>query len=98
MHARHSLITLELKDMPTPDQIAALHSNQLDFGLVRLPVHGAGPETRVVLEEPFVLALPDDHPLAAKSLIPPGRPARAPRFRAGAALRTRAFMTTCSSR
>lgn len=71
MHARYPLITLELKDMSTPEQIAALHDNKLDFGLMRLPVHGAGLETRVVLEEPFVLALPEDHPLAAKSLIHP---------------------------
>ena len=71
MHARYPLITLELKDMPTPDQIAALHSNQLDFGLVRLPVTGAGLETRLVLEESFVVALPDDHPLAAQPPIQP---------------------------
>ncbi|KAA1009731.1 LysR family transcriptional regulator [Paraburkholderia panacisoli] len=71
MHARYPLITLELKDMPTPDQIAALHSNQLDFGLVRLPVTGAGLETRLVLEESFVVALPDDHPLAAQPVIRP---------------------------
>ena len=71
MHARYPLITLELKDMPTPDQIAALHDNQLDFGLIRLPVSGSGLEIRVVLEEPFVVALPDDHPLAAKKRIVP---------------------------
>jgi DNA-binding transcriptional LysR family regulator len=71
MRARYPLITLELKDMPTPDQIAALHSNQLDFGLIRLPVSGAGIETRLVLEEPFVVALPDDHPLVAQALIRP---------------------------
>jgi DNA-binding transcriptional LysR family regulator len=71
MHARYPLITLELKDMPTPDQIAALHDNKLDFGLIRLPVTGAGLETRVVLEEPFVVALPDDHALAALPLIRP---------------------------
>ena len=51
MHARYPLITLELKDMPTPDQIAALHDNQLDFGLIRLPVSGSGLDIRVVLEE-----------------------------------------------
>jgi DNA-binding transcriptional LysR family regulator len=71
MHARYPLITLELKDMPTPDQIAALRDNQLDFGLIRLPVSGSGLEIRVVLEEPFVVALPDDHALAARTLIRP---------------------------
>jgi DNA-binding transcriptional LysR family regulator len=71
MHARYPLITLELKDMPTPDQIAALQDNQLDFGLIRLPVTGSGLDIRVVLEEPFVVALPDDHALAAQPLIRP---------------------------
>jgi DNA-binding transcriptional LysR family regulator len=71
MHARYPRVTLELKDMPTPDQIAALHDNKLDFGLIRLPVSGAGLDIRVVLEEPFVVALPDDHPLAAQPLIRP---------------------------
>jgi DNA-binding transcriptional LysR family regulator len=71
MHERYPLVTLELKDMPTPDQIAALHENKLDFGLIRLPVASTGLEIRVVLEEPFVVALPDDHPLAAQALIRP---------------------------
>lgn len=71
MHARYPLITLELKDMATPDQIAALQGNQLDFGLIRLPVSVSGLEIRVVLEEPFVVALPDEHPLAARPLIRP---------------------------
>jgi DNA-binding transcriptional LysR family regulator len=71
MHARYPLITLELKDMPTPNQIAALQDNQLDFGLIRLPVNGSGLEIRVVLEEPFVVALPENHALAAQPLIHP---------------------------
>lgn len=71
MHARYPLITLELKDMPTPDQIAALHDNQLDFGLIRLPVSGSGLDIRVVLEESFVVALPGDHALATRPVIRP---------------------------
>lgn len=71
MHTRYPLITLELKDMPTPDQIAALRENQLDFGLIRLPVSVSGLDIRVVLEEPFVVALPDDHALAAQTTIHP---------------------------
>ncbi|GJH16365.1 LysR family transcriptional regulator [Caballeronia novacaledonica] len=71
MHTRYPLITLELKDMPTPDQIAALRENQLDFGLIRLPVSVSGLDIRVVLEEPFVVALPDDHALAMQTSIHP---------------------------
>ena len=71
MHSRYPRITLELKDMPTPDQIAALHDNKLDFGLIRLPVHGAGVETRVVLEESFVVAVPARHALSRLKRISP---------------------------
>ncbi|NMM01877.1 LysR family transcriptional regulator [Paraburkholderia sp. RP-4-7] len=80
MHARYPLITLELKDLPTPDQIAALHDNKLDFGLIRMPVSGSGLETRVVLEESFVVAVPEDHALAAKPLIHPTDLSGSPAF------------------
>ncbi|HKR40975.1 MAG TPA: LysR substrate-binding domain-containing protein [Paraburkholderia sp.] len=80
MHERYPNVTLELKDMPTPDQVAALHDDKLDFGLIRLPVAGAGLEIHVVLEEPFVVALPDDHPLAAQALIRPADLRSCPAF------------------
>ena len=97
MHARYPLITLELKDLPTPDQIAALHNNQLDFGLVRLPVTGAGLETRLVLEESFVVALPDDHPACRATLST--RPiCAAVRLSCSRGAMRPASMTKCSSR
>jgi DNA-binding transcriptional LysR family regulator len=71
MHERYPRIVLELKDMPTPDQIAALHDDKLDFGLVRMPVVNAGLETRLVFDEPFVVALPDAHPLTRLDAIRP---------------------------
>jgi len=42
---------------------------QPDFGCSRR--HASGLEIRVVLKEPFVVALPDDHPLAAQPSIRP---------------------------
>ncbi|CAB3788200.1 Hca operon transcriptional activator HcaR [Paraburkholderia caffeinitolerans] len=80
MHERYPLVTLELKDMPTPDQVAGLHENKLDFGLIRLPVASAGLEIQVVLEESFVVAFPDDHPLAAQALIQPAELQGCPAF------------------
>ncbi|MCA7972758.1 LysR family transcriptional regulator [Burkholderia sp. AU39826] len=71
MLERYPLIALELKDMPTPDQIAALRERRIDFGMIRLPAAYAGIDTRVVLEEGFVVALPLDHPLAAHDAISP---------------------------
>ncbi|HIH2619264.1 TPA: LysR family transcriptional regulator [Burkholderia cenocepacia] len=69
MRERYPLITLELKDMPTPDQVAALRDRRIDFGMIRLPAAYAGIDTRVVLEEGFVVALPLDHPLAAHHTV-----------------------------
>ncbi|EML1599467.1 LysR family transcriptional regulator [Burkholderia cenocepacia] len=71
MRERYPLIVLELKDMPTPDQIAALRDRRIDFGMIRLPAAYAGIDTRVVLEEGFLVALPLDHPLAAYDTIAP---------------------------
>ncbi|MDC6129532.1 gamma-glutamyltransferase, partial [Burkholderia gladioli] len=56
-------VALELKDMPTPDQIAALHGGTLDFGLARLPIAASGLSSRVVMEESFVVAVPASHPV-----------------------------------
>ncbi|KVO28452.1 LysR family transcriptional regulator [Burkholderia ubonensis] len=71
MRARYPLITLDLKDMPTPDQVAALRDRRIDFGMIRLPAAYAGIDTRVVLEEGFIVALPLEHPLAARDAIAP---------------------------
>lgn len=72
VHQRYPRIELELKDMPGPDQAAALKHGRLDFGLMRLPAAYPGVQTRVVLREPFCVALPMDHPLAAQDSIQPG--------------------------
>jgi DNA-binding transcriptional LysR family regulator len=72
VHQRYPRIELELKDMPGPDQAAALKNDRLDFGLMRLPAAYPGVQTRVVLREPFCVALPMDHPLATQDSIQPG--------------------------
>ena len=71
LHARFPRIELELKDMPGPDQAAALKNGQLDFGLMRLPAAIPGIQTREVLQESFIVALPGDHPLLAFERLHP---------------------------
>ena len=71
VHERFPRIELQLKDMPGPDQARALQDGQLDFGLMRLPAAYAGIQTQGVLQESFVLALPTDHPLAARQTLQP---------------------------
>jgi DNA-binding transcriptional LysR family regulator len=68
-HQRYPGIVLELKDMPGPEQVQALKSGQLDFGLMRLPAPHAGVQTQVVLHESIIVALPADHPLTTHSII-----------------------------
>ncbi|MBB3103118.1 LysR family transcriptional regulator [Azomonas macrocytogenes] len=80
IYARFPRIEFELKDMSTPDQLAALHNGLLDFGLVRLPVPGAGVKTRVILRESFVIALPAGHSLAAQHSLQPADLAQASLF------------------
>ncbi len=80
LHARYPLIELDLKDMPTPDQMAALKENKIDFGFVRLPIENKKVSTHQVLEEPFVVVLPEDHPLCALAVVRPQDLADHPSF------------------
>ncbi|WP_296260911.1 MULTISPECIES: LysR family transcriptional regulator [unclassified Pseudomonas] len=68
-HQRYPGIALVLKDMPGPDQVHALKSGQLDFGLMRLPAPHSGVQTQVVLQESIIVALPVDHPLTVQTFI-----------------------------
>lgn len=71
LHDRYPLIDLELKDMATPDQLQALRDKRIDFGFVRLPIDAKTVMTEPVLEESFIVALPEDHPLCALQTIAP---------------------------
>jgi DNA-binding transcriptional LysR family regulator len=53
----HPGVQLQLRDMSTPDQIAALEAGDIDVGFVRLPVRGDRLVVRQVLDERLVLAL-----------------------------------------
>lgn len=59
-------IDLVLKEMPTTDQMEALHANRIDVGLIRLPVDRRSVEIVCVQQEPLILAVPTDHPLTEK--------------------------------
>jgi len=53
----HPGVQLQLRDMSTPEQIAALASREIDVGFVRLPVADDRLVVRPVLDERLVLAL-----------------------------------------
>ena len=70
-------LTLRIREVETPQQIAELHAGDLDVGFLRPPVD-AGLDTRVVWREPLIVALPGDHPLAAEPEIDIARIAAEP--------------------
>ncbi len=62
-------LDLVLRDMPTQSQLEALFSGQIDVGFLRTPTCPPGLVMERVIREPFVLAIPDSHPLLRKRAI-----------------------------
>ena len=62
-------LRLQLAEEKTEDLLAMLQSGQLDAALLALPINAEGLEIEVLFEEPFVLALPDNHSLAAHERV-----------------------------
>lgn len=72
-------VALELRQLPSGAQAEALRANQIDVGLLHPPVEGA-PRLglRVVVDQPFVAALPARHPLAKERSLATGALANEP--------------------
>jgi LysR family hydrogen peroxide-inducible transcriptional activator len=62
-------LRLQLAEEKTEDILRMLRQGQLDAALLALPIDGDGLEVEILFEEPFVLALPGEHPLTEKSSI-----------------------------
>lgn len=65
----YPMLRLQLAEEKTEDLLLMLQSGQLDAALLALPISSDGMEIEVLFEEPFVLALPDNHPLTDKREI-----------------------------
>ncbi|MBB5692017.1 LysR substrate-binding domain-containing protein [Muricoccus pecuniae] len=64
-------IELNLREMVTGDQLAALRAGTLDAGLLRPPATGPGLRAARLEREPLLVALPSDHPLASGGPVDP---------------------------
>ncbi|WP_424929688.1 LysR family transcriptional regulator [Amaricoccus tamworthensis] len=62
-------VTFTVTEMMSYEIIEALQSGQLDLGLTRARTNQGGIESLRVVNEPFVLALPRDHPLATAETV-----------------------------
>lgn len=61
---RYPDVSLELKNMPTVQQVDALRSGAIDAGFVRMPLEEDGLAVSVVHREPFAIVLSKNHVLA----------------------------------
>jgi LysR family hydrogen peroxide-inducible transcriptional activator len=59
-------LELMLYEYQTRPMLEHLHNGEIDAGILALPVHAEGVETRVLYDEPFVLALPEHHALTRR--------------------------------
>jgi LysR family hydrogen peroxide-inducible transcriptional activator len=62
-------LSLMLYEHQTESLLKRLREGEVDVGVMALPVSQDGVESRVLYEENFTVALPNSHPLAAKSTI-----------------------------
>ena len=67
---RFPAVELDIREMTTTPQLAALRERTIDVGLLREPpAQDAELGFRTVLTEPFVAVLPASHPLAAQRTV-----------------------------
>jgi len=69
IRARFPRLELLLVEEKSPGIIARLRSGKLDAGLLALPVHDDQLHAEFLFEEPFLLAVPETHPLAARESL-----------------------------
>jgi LysR family hydrogen peroxide-inducible transcriptional activator len=62
-------LKLQLAEEKTEDILKMLDQGRLDAGLLALPVDDPGLEMEILFEEPFVTAMPANHPLSDKKTI-----------------------------
>ena len=62
-------LKLQLAEEKTEDILKMLQQGELDAALLALPVTDEGLDMEILFEEPFVLAIPGEHPLREKSRI-----------------------------
>jgi len=61
--------SLELKNLPTVQQVEALRAGTLDAGFVRMPVTEEGLTVTLVHREPFAIVISKSHPLAREKKL-----------------------------
>jgi len=72
LHQRFPRLKLLLLEHQTHRLVDLIRAGDIDVGVMALPVPGERLLTRVLYEEPFVVAMPDEHPLVKKRRLDVG--------------------------
>ncbi len=67
---RHPQIRMVVRNMGSAEQARAIREGRLHVGFVALPIDEPDLATETVLRRPIVIALPRNHPLAARGRVP----------------------------
>jgi DNA-binding transcriptional LysR family regulator len=69
LQAAHADARFDVRELTTPEQLEALHANEIDLGLVREPIDDTRLARRSLLVEPLGVSLPSGHPLAERESL-----------------------------
>mgnify|MGYP006195380501 CR=1 FL=1 len=69
LRARFPQLEMLLVEEKTPIILRQLHEGKLDAGILALPLHDEQLHCEFLFEEPFLLAVPRQHPLATRQTI-----------------------------
>ena len=68
-HRRYPELRLMLREGQTHELVEQLHEHKLDLLLLALDVDTGGAEEHFLFDDPFVLAVPEDHPFAKRKSV-----------------------------
>lgn len=68
---QYPLVETRLQNLVTTEQVQALHTGQIQVGILHPPLLDAALKLEIINREPLVVVLPADHPLAHQERIAP---------------------------
>lgn len=68
-HQQYPSVDLVLRELTTDQQLQWLRERRIDIGFVRLPIEDEMLNLQIILREPLVVALPENHVLAAQPRV-----------------------------
>jgi LysR family hydrogen peroxide-inducible transcriptional activator len=69
VRSRYPKLRLQLAEEKTEDVLRMLRQGELDAGILALPINEDGLQKKILFKEPFVMAMPANHPLAERPSI-----------------------------